>query len=249
MDASRAPRTVGTGETDCVVRLASCRLKVTQTHWDYAVHNASAIDAYWQRRSAENPAMFNGVIHMMTAMSIDGAHLSGDFARTDFKSFLHWREHGYRTTGTRDAFCSALVTSAEGGILLGRQRSGHLNGGRYHLPGGLIDPRDVAADSTISIDASILREVEEEIGILASEVEVVPGYLAIFTGPLLSIARELKVRAPTRELLARVSDHIAGDPQSELTEVIAVRQARDLDGLPAPPYAADLLKWHFTNRG
>jgi 8-oxo-dGTP pyrophosphatase MutT (NUDIX family) len=249
MDASRAPRIAGTGEMDGVMRLSSCRLQVTQASWHYADEHAAEIDAHWQRRSTENPAMFNGVIHLMTSAILDGANLTGGFARTDFKSFLYWREQGYPAAGTRDAFGSALITSAEGHVLLGRQRGGHLNAGLTYLPGGFIDPRDVAADGTISIDDSILREFEEETGIPASEVEVVPGYLATLTGPLLSISRELRSPLTSARLIARARDHIASAPDSELVEVVAIRAASDLDRLAMVPYAAELLKWYFTNRG
>lgn len=247
MGTSHTPQTQSIDETDRVIWLESCRLRVTQPSWDYASRNSAAIDSHWQRRSAENPAMFNGVIHLMTSTDLEGARLTGGFARTDFKSFLFWREQGYPSAGTRDAFGSALVRSADRHILLGRQRGGHLNAGLTYLPGGFIDPRDVAADGTISIDDSILREFEEETGIPASEVEVRPGYFATFSGPLLSLSRELRSPLSSAALLDRVRNHIASDPDSELLDVFAARTVGELDQLAMVPFAAQLLKWYFSD--
>lgn len=239
--------TMTADETDRVLRIEGCSLHVSPATWDWASANAEAIDRHWQRRSRESPAMFNGVIHMLSAISLDGAHLHGNFARADFKSFLYWLEQGHPYAGVRDAFGSALIISAEGHVMLGRQRPGNINSGLAYLPGGFIDPSDVSAAGSIDIAGSIVRELVEETGLAAADADIAPGFIATFEGPQLSIAREIRIALPAQSLRARILDHIAKDPNPELADIVIVRSAVDLQGLAMAPYAVRLLKWYFIN--
>ena len=234
-------------ETDRVLRIEGCSLRVAPTTWDWASANAEAIDRHWQRRSRESPAMFNGVIHMLSAISLDGAHLHGNLVRADFKSFLYWREHGHPYAGVRDAFGSALIISAEGHVMLGRQRPGNINSGLAYLPGGFIDPSDISPAGTIDIAGSIERELAEEAGLAAADADIAPGFIATFDGPQLSIAQDIRIALPAQSLRERILDHIAKDQNPELADIVIVRSEADLLGLAMAPYATRLLKWYFTS--
>ena len=235
--------------TSRVLRLRSCRLQVATGPWPYAATQAAGIDRHWQRRSAENPALFNGVVHMLRAASIAHDNLDGAFVRTDFKSYLFWREQGFPQADARDAFGSALLLSREGHVLLGRQGGGHLNAGRIYLPGGFIDHRDVRTDDTIDIDASISRELREETGLAPADLQRRPGYIATFCGPLVSIGIEYRSPLAADALRDRILSHIAHDVKSELTDIVIVRSVGDLAGQAVVPYAARLLEWLFTETG
>src|SRR5690348_13418591 len=110
------------------LRVSRCELALSAEPWRYAERHRDAIAAYWQRVSAERPKLFDGCVHVLTSYALRNATLSGTFARTDFKSFLYWREHGTEAPAI-DAFGSSLIRSSDGGVLLGRQVEGHLNGG------------------------------------------------------------------------------------------------------------------------
>jgi 8-oxo-dGTP pyrophosphatase MutT (NUDIX family) len=237
-----APRVM---RTDGVTRMATCRLSLTCAAWPYARTNARPIDAHWARRHAENPAMFNGVIHLLHGMTRDGDAFRGRLLRSDFKSYLYWREQGFPEAGVLDAFGSALIRSSDGHVLLGRQRAGNVNAGLAYLPGGFIDERDVR-DAEIDIDASILRELAEETGLARGDYEVLPGYLLTASGALLSIAREVVSPLPAEALRARILAHIAADPKSELVDAVIVRSAADLDDARMHAYAHRLLTWVFA---
>ncbi len=231
---------------DRVLRFRTCRLTVTTDAWPYAVAEADAIDRHWQRRSSENPALFNGVIHMLRTATVEADHFDGAFLRTNFKSYLYWREQGFPAAGIRDAFGSALLRSREGHVLLGRQGGGNLNAGQAYLPGGFIDHRDVAANGAIDIDGSILRELHEETALEPAEFEVRPGYIVTFSGPLLSIGLELQSSLDAATLRTRILSHIAREKNSELTDILIVRSPSDLEGQAIVPYAAQLLEWLFA---
>jgi len=118
------------------VRVPRCALALSEERWNYAERHREAIAAYWQRMTAERPKLFNGAVHVLIAHALREGTLTGTFARTDFKSFLYWRDHGAEGP-TLDGFGSSLIRSSDGCVLLGRQVEGHLNGGFAYPPSGL----------------------------------------------------------------------------------------------------------------
>ncbi len=218
----------------------SCELKVVDADWPFARAHAAQIDAYWQRRSAENPAYFNGRIYMMGAHRIADGVLHGTLFPVEFKAFLYWKDHGAPDRSVRDAFGSALIRSDDGAVLLGRQRAGHLNAGLVYLPGGFIDDRDIA-NGAVDIRASVLREVEEETGLEARTLAVSEGFLVTTVGMHVSIAVELTGDGDAEVLLSRIREALGRQSDAELDEILAVKTVQDMDALPVPDFARALL--------
>jgi 8-oxo-dGTP pyrophosphatase MutT (NUDIX family) len=221
--------------------LQDCDLTVSSEPWTFAIENAAAIDAHWQRRRLDNPSYFNGRIYMLARHTIAGSVFSGTLLPVDFKAFLYWKENGHPDTTVCDVFGSALIRSGDGAILLGRQRAGNLNAGLVYLPGGFIDPRDVDGAGCVDIRASVLREVEEETGLLARTLAVSDGYLITTVGPQVSIAVELVGDGDAVQMMAFMRDAVAHEAEPELDGIVAVRAIGDLEPLPIPEYARVLL--------
>ena len=234
-----------------VRRVGRCVLETGSQPWVFAITNAAAIDVHWQASLAANPAMFNGVIHLVHEFSIGhdaetgGETFWASLLRTEFKSYLYWRAQGFPETGVRDGFGSALIRSAESHVVLGRQRQGNINAGLCYLPGGFIDPSDVTSSGLVDIDASIARELEEETGLGPVDMTLQPGYLLTLAGPLISIAREYRSPLSAQALRARILVQIGNDPASELVDAVIVRSPADFADLAMPVYAKVLLPWLF----
>jgi 8-oxo-dGTP pyrophosphatase MutT (NUDIX family) len=223
-----------------LTRVLDTRLTLTDEPWPFARQHAREIDAHWDERRRTHPNYFNGAIHLMlsaTKAVAPGGVLSARFVKTDFKSFLYWRETGYPPAGTADAFGSGIVVTSDGAVLLGRQSSGNINSGLAYPPGGFIDARDIDGSGRIDIDASIARELMEETGIDPAALTPRPGYLAVEIGPLVSIARVFQIDLTGEAVQARVAAHLAADPNPELAGVVLVWQGSDLDALGVPPFA------------
>jgi len=156
-----SPRRCTTDGTS--VRIAQCALSLSTEPWSYAQLHREDIAAHWQRARAARPKLFDGPVHVLTAHALHDGAFTGTFARTDFKSFLYWREQG-APGPTRDGFGSSLIRSSDGCILLGLQSEGNLNAGCAYPPSGLIEPTDTGLGS-VDIDGSIARELEEETGL------------------------------------------------------------------------------------
>lgn len=225
-----------------VERLTSCSLSLTDRRWAFAEENRAAIDALWRAERERNPRFFNGAVHLVCERSITSGGLRAKLLRTDFKSCLYWRKLGFPPAGVIDAFGSALVTSKEGAIILGRQRAGNLNAGLTYLPAGFIDADDIGPSGEIDIAGSVMREIGEETGLGAADIERRQGFYAVCAGAQLSIAVPFASPLDARDLVARIEDHIAAAPDSELETVVAVRSLSDLDGLALPHYTRPLLE-------
>jgi ADP-ribose pyrophosphatase YjhB (NUDIX family) len=226
---------------DRVVRVERCDLVAVDQRWAYALEHADAIDFHWDMRSAENPNFFNGRVRMLANYALDGATLSGAFLEIDFKEFLYWREMGEPEAGITDAFGSALIWSNDGGVLLCRQRPGHINTGYAYLPGGFVDANDVDSDGCIDIAASSAREVAEETGLCAPLLARQPGFILTFCKRQLSIGVVYHCDLSSDQLRDRVMAHLSADPGSELAEIVMVHTKSDLDGMALTPFARVLL--------
>lgn len=247
MTSCSTPEIEGMELGDGVVRVAACALKLASQRWSYQADHAAVIERHWKARLIERPQMFNGVVHLLAAGRCGTDGFSGELLATDFKSYLHWRDAGFPAAGVRDAFGSALLRSAEGHVILGRQRAGNINAGLAYLPGGFIDARDVTPAGTIDIAASIQRELHEETGLSASDFRIAPGFLLTRWQALMSFALELVSPLPADALRQRIMAHIAADPQSELVDAVIVRSTADVRRTGVHPYAGVLLEWLFAD--
>jgi hypothetical protein len=231
---------------DGVMKLSSCALRVGRSEWDFADANAAAIDECWRRMQRSNPSYFNGSVHLVDAVTIIDGALDASLLRTDFKSYLYWRAQGFPSAGVLDGFGSALIRSADGDIILGRQRPGNVNGGLTYCPAGFIDTQDVDADGIIRIDRSALREAVEETGIEPAAFAQEEGIYLTRSGAQLSFAVPFRTTIPTDELVRRAESHIAASDHAELDAVIPVAGPRDVEGLAMPAYMRTLLDAIFA---
>lgn len=233
------------GDDGDVFEIERCRLMATGEPWAFAKDFGNEIAAHWQRRLEAEPTMFDGVVHLMRTARSSTDAFEATLTRTDFKSYLFWREHGFPEAGVRDGFGAAVLCSAEGHVLLGRQRAGNVNGGLVYPPGGFIDARDVAADRSIDIEASIARELAEETGLHPADAERMPGYLVCSHGPQIAIAIVWRFAETSELLRRRILAHLAADRASELEEVVIARGLADVAANAVPAYARRLLRHVF----
>ncbi len=158
-------------------QVARCALTVGAEPWPFAERHKDAIAAHWRKCQIARPKLFDGTIYLTRSFALEHGALAGTLVRTDFKTFLYWREcGGGDDQGVRDGFGAAVIRSAEGYVLLGRQSEGNLNAGLAYPPSGMIDARDVT-DGAVDIEASIVRELREETGLEASELARAPGFV------------------------------------------------------------------------
>lgn len=223
-------------------------LHVGTAQWAYAQRHSAAIEQHWQKAKSATPTFFNGVVHLIDRIEMGEGTFSGGLVKTDFKSYLYWRDQGFPAeANVIDGFGSALIRSAEGHIILGRQRPGNVNAGLAYLPGGFIDSSDVDERGAVDIAASVAREVREETGLGAAELAAQPGFLVTRTGAHASFAVDYRSALTSRELAARIAAHIAAGPDPELAGAVVIERYEDCAQVAMPPYAKVLLAHLFRN--
>jgi hypothetical protein len=103
--------TVKPFDRDRVVRVASARLSVSTGEWLWARRYQTLIDAHWLKESAGNANFFNGTIFLIDSLAFatEPERVAATLLKTDFKSYLYWRDLGYPPAGVLDGFGSALI--------------------------------------------------------------------------------------------------------------------------------------------
>jgi len=215
--------------TDTIVRTPQLRLRQTGAAWPFAVAHAGPIARHWARRSAENPAFYDGEVLVLRELASGADGTDGVLSLERFSAFLYWRDQGRPDDATLDGFGSAIVRSAEGHVMVGRTATNTLNPGRVYLPGGFLDARDARPDGSIDIDASIARELREETGLDAGRLQRLPGYLVARHGRHCCFAIEWHSELPAAALVDRMHRGLAEDPDRELVEILVVREPADLE--------------------
>lgn len=217
--------------------MSSCRLLVADLPWPFATTHAAAIDAHWTARIADTPSFFNGTVLTLADERESDGRYDATLRPIAFKEFLYWRDSGCPEAGIRDVFGSAIVRTADGALMMARQRAGNLNAGLTYFPGGFIDLRDISEDGTVDIEANIRRELAEETGLTSKDLIRAPGIVLTKTGAQISIGVELHSPLDAAALADRISSFIAADASSELEEAVFVRSLDDLQRHAVPDYA------------
>jgi 8-oxo-dGTP pyrophosphatase MutT (NUDIX family) len=231
-----------------VAWVEECALQLAQEPWEFADAHAGEIEEHWEHRLEDNPGFFNGTIYLTRVAVVEDGVLTARVFATEFKNFLYWRETGYRDRTVTDVFGSALIVSADGAVILGRQREGHINSGLAYCPGGLVDARDVLNDGSVDILGSIRRELGEETGLLGGSMREAPGFLVTRFGQQMSVAAEFHSPLGTDGLTERIAEYLDADPRSELAEVVAVGSLEEAAKIAMPGFMHPLLRAYFEGR-
>ena len=246
---------------DAVVKVAHCSCRLAADDWLFARALADRIDQNWIAETRDNPAFFDGIVLLTKAYEINSGAcghaadvnatgkdavssadaLSVVLFETRFRNYLLWRREGFRDAGAIDGFGSAIVRSADGAILLVRQLAGNVNEGLSYFPSGFIDRRDVDADGSIDISASIARELSEEVGLQAQDLTRQPGFIVTRAGPHLSIGVVYDSPLTAKALSERIQAYLGRTTDREIETTTFVREKADLKTLVLAPHCAVLL--------
>lgn len=227
-----------------VHQVAEVILPVDPGPLDWEAENGPAIDAHWVRAVAQNPALFDGCVHMATDVRLEGARLTAQCVPARFASFLHWRDTGHPGPPMRLAFGFAATTASDGALLLGRMAAHTANPGRVYFPGGIIDEKD-QVEGLLDPEGNILRELAEECGLAPGDVCLNPGFIVVETPTELAIGRRVDLSWPAAEARERLLDSIAARGDGELADIVIVGCPADAADLDLTRYARAVIDWTY----
>lgn len=228
--------------------LRAIDLVVEQRPWAWAEAEQARIAAHWSALATHNTRLFDGRVLISSRFTIEQGILSGVCLETDFSKFLAWRDFGFPDASMTNVFAMAALRAEDGAYLLGVMGPHTANAGRIYFPAGTPDPRDVV-DGRVDLGGSVIRELMEETGLGADDVRVGDEFTAIERGRRLAVMRDVVVAGSAEDVRARVRYNLAQLDEEELSDLVIVRGAQDLDPARMPDFVVDFLAARFQDAG
>jgi 8-oxo-dGTP pyrophosphatase MutT (NUDIX family) len=211
-----------------VVRIERLDLAFAPRPWRFAQSRRAEIDAHFAKRKAERPSLWNGKVLVLYEHAVEGSVFRGSYLETDYASFISWLDWGYPQAGARDSFSQGALRSADGAFLLGVMGQHTANAGKIYFPAGTPDLSDVKG-STVDLTASVWREVEEETGLTAADLDGEPGWHTVFAGQQIAHLKIMQAREDAVTLRARILAFLARQNPPELSDIRIVRSLDDIE--------------------
>lgn len=231
-----------------VYDIATLHARVDPAPWPWARENGALIAAHWQKIGAGRQGFYDGRVLLRRAKQRDGDALRLTYMETDFSAFMAARDLGWPQDDSGNAFAMAALRASDGAFLLGEMGRHTANAGRIYFPAGTPDRQDVMEGGAVDLAGSALRELQEETGLLESEVEV-GGWTVVEFGWRIALMRAIRSLLPAEDLRARIEAFLAEDAEPELARMHIVRGPRDLDDSRIAPETRAYIARCFAAEG
>ncbi|MDH7799670.1 MULTISPECIES: NUDIX hydrolase [unclassified Beijerinckia] len=203
--------------------------------WAFALERKAEIDAHWAKLTTQKPLLYDGRVLLMDHWEIverNGMRvLRTRHFSTDYRSFLAWRDFGFPDPAVRNCFAAAALLSRDDVFLLGEMASHTANAGKVYFAAGTPDMGDVQGDEAgarVDLAGSVLRELAEETGITAEQVQCEARWTVVFEGPRVGCMKIVRSPLDAAALMAQVDQFLRSDPQAELVRLHQVSTNGDL---------------------
>jgi 8-oxo-dGTP pyrophosphatase MutT (NUDIX family) len=227
-----------------LVETTRLELRFAPKRWEFAEARRAEIDAYFAELQRVRPALWNGRVLVLHDWKLENGVFRGAYLQTDFASFIAWRDWGFPDPKVRNSFAMGALQAADGAFLLGVMGAHTANAGKVYFPCGTPDPNDIAGGA-VDLDGSVRRELMEETGIDASDLDVEPGWTTVFAGSRIAQIKLLRAHATAAELRARILDHLSQEAEPELSDIRIVRGPDDLDPM-IPDFVVAFLRHRWA---
>ena len=217
------------------------RLDVADASWEFSNKYRDKIHLHWQAILVERPRLWNGEVLLCIAADIADGEFSATLVRSDYASFIAWRDWGRPDTSVRNCFGVPAVFSSDGALLIGVMNGWTLNAGKAYPPSGTLEPRDIRGDGSIDVRGSMRTELQEETGLDLNLAR--PGAIvAIFEGHRLAIVQRYDFELTFDEMQRHFRLHQALEPNPELATIEAVWSSSQVDSR-MPDYAQEIIRY------
>jgi 8-oxo-dGTP pyrophosphatase MutT (NUDIX family) len=222
-----------------LVQVDRLDLVLTPRLWPFAAQKRDEIDAFFDEQRRLKPTLWNGQLLLLHDYAIRDAVFHGTYLQTDFASMLAWRQWNFPDPSVRSCFAMGAVQGSDGAFLLGVMAAHTANAGKIYFPAGTPEPSDVIG-SRVDLAGGLMREVAEETGLTASDLDPQPGWTTVLAGPRIAQIKVLRARETAQCLRRRILTHLKSQTQPELADIRVVRKEADFDPT-MPSYITDFL--------
>jgi 8-oxo-dGTP pyrophosphatase MutT (NUDIX family) len=213
-------------------RVTTLDLAFKPRPWPFAQARRADIEAHFALQQREKPNLWNGRVLLGRNPAFTTDRFSADYFEADFASFLAWRDWGFPDRDVFNGFGMGALRCADGAFLLGEMGQHTSNAGRIYFPSGTPDLDDIKG-SAVDISGSVVREVEEETGLIPADYRAGAHWDCVVSGAAIAMIKVLNVDLTGEELRARIEANLARQHQPELAALHLVRNTADLT--PAMP--------------
>jgi 8-oxo-dGTP pyrophosphatase MutT (NUDIX family) len=207
-------------------RITTLDLAVRPWSWPFAQARRAEIDAHFALRQREKPKLWNGQVLLGRNPVFNGDRFSASYFKTDFASFLAWRDWGFPDKDVFNGFGMGALLTSDGAFVLGEMGQHTANAGRVYFPSGTPDLDDIRG-SALDIEGSVVREVEEETGLTPADYRAGAHWDCVSTGIAVAMIRILHVDMTSEALRAGIEANLARQAAPELAAIHLVRKPSD----------------------
>jgi len=226
------------------IPITALDLHLQSGSWSFAEAEKDRITEHWRKLADANPRIWDGDVLICAEAKIVDKTLAARFLKTDYASFIAWRDWGWPDKTVNNCFGSAIVQSADGALLYGRMAGHTLNRGKIYPPGGSLEMKDVGADGRVDVLGSLVRELDEETGLKAADAER-GELLAVFDGPRLSVAQVFRFGSSAQALAETVRHYLRNGHDDELSDIEIISSSSQIDST-MPGYAVAIAQYLIT---
>jgi 8-oxo-dGTP pyrophosphatase MutT (NUDIX family) len=207
--------------------------------------NRAAVDANWAREISEKPALFDGTVVLLSALSWRDGLLAGRCHAVRYATFLYWRRH--RIAGAGHAFAHAMLVAADNALVAIRMAAHTLHPGRVYFAAGSFEPEDFPG-GRVDLHRNMAREVLEETGIDIGRARRGLRHHVLATAEGTVIFRRYHLEADAEAAAERIRRFVERDAGAEIEGPVIIRDGGALpEGLM--PHMRPLVEWHFSGAG
>lgn len=213
---------------DDLVPLTEIAARMTPCDWAFARENSTAIDEFWASETALKPKMFDGRVLLQHRAHVENGVFHAQYFETGYKPFLAWQRMGYPGQPMRNGFAMAALRARGGAFLLGEMGAHTANAGKVYFAAGTPDLDDVLPDGTVDLAASVMRELQEETGLCAHEVEPGQDWMAVIDAVRVAFMRPVAIDLDAEAARALMLGRMALQAEPELADIVMIRDAGDI---------------------
>ncbi|MCJ2080712.1 NUDIX hydrolase [Methylobacterium sp. J-090] len=209
-----------------LTRLDRLDARLVTHDWAWARDNAERIDAHWDRRVAEKPALFDGRVLLARACRVTDGACTIELFETRFSAFLTFRESGSPDPSVTNAFAAVVPWSRDGAAILGVMGRESANADQIYFPCGTPDGSDVRPGARVDLAGSATRELLEETGLILPP-DASDAWVLVSGAGQHAFLRPVVFPEDAAALVARMARHRAAEAEPELAGFFAVRSPAD----------------------
>ncbi len=223
-----------------VIPMERLELAFAPRSWPFAQERRADIETHFAALRRAKPALWNGRMLLLHRHTIEDRVFHGAYFETDFASMLAWRHWGFPDPDVKNCFGMAALRASDGAFVLGVMAEHTANAGWIYFPAGVPDLSDLDG-CRVDLARSIMREVTEETGLPAAELDPEEGWTTVLAGARVAQIKIVHARETARTLRERILAHLAQEQEPELAGIRLVRSPADCDPM-MPPYVIAFLR-------